>query len=383
MTSPAYEQLVVDEGFSFVPFGSFESYQATFEHPDVFKENKGFRVFFGLGVSSYLEAIPKWIENIPPHQTVWIFSNMALNLSAVLARSKHPKVHLVTVYLSPATVLSQRQTWVIGSKIIKWAVPKFLMNLLCWGIEKVYFSDLAEKYARLRCRMGLKKVRHFLLHWHHSSDLYLFLFPQWFESPFKDWPKPSIQADFLLSHVEARDELEQQLSSFLSSGCPPVILTFGSDHRVAGHHYQLCIRVLLEKGFRVVALSRNALNVESHVNLICLSPHINLSRLMSQSLLVIHHGGVGTLAQTIAAGIPQIVIPFAFDQWGNAKSVERLQSGYTIPSQDLSEKKLSKAIEWATDPNTKSRCVMLAEKMKKNAENNDCWLDELAKVLTK
>ena len=39
---------------------------------------------------------------------------------------------------------------------------------------------------------------------------------------------------------------------------------------------------------------------------------------------VVHHGGIGTCAQALAAGVPQLTMPLAFDQPDNATRLRRL-----------------------------------------------------------
>jgi UDP:flavonoid glycosyltransferase YjiC (YdhE family) len=58
--------------------------------------------------------------------------------------------------------------------------------------------------------------------------------------------------------------------------------------------------------------------------------HIHVARYIPQSLVlprcaaVIHHGGSGTVMDTLALGLPQVVIPLAADQPPNAESCARL-----------------------------------------------------------
>jgi rhamnosyltransferase subunit B len=46
---------------------------------------------------------------------------------------------------------------------------------------------------------------------------------------------------------------------------------------------------------------------------------------------VIHHGGIGTAALALRAGVPALVVPWAFDQAFNGTQVERLGAGKLIP----------------------------------------------------
>jgi UDP:flavonoid glycosyltransferase YjiC (YdhE family) len=44
----------------------------------------------------------------------------------------------------------------------------------------------------------------------------------------------------------------------------------------------------------------------------------------------VSHGGIGTLSQALAAGIPQLVMPLAFDQFDNAVRLKRLGVAATL-----------------------------------------------------
>jgi UDP:flavonoid glycosyltransferase YjiC (YdhE family) len=45
---------------------------------------------------------------------------------------------------------------------------------------------------------------------------------------------------------------------------------------------------------------------------------IPFSHLFPRSALVVHHGGIGTCAQALACGVPQVISPYTFDQPDNA-----------------------------------------------------------------
>jgi UDP:flavonoid glycosyltransferase YjiC (YdhE family) len=45
---------------------------------------------------------------------------------------------------------------------------------------------------------------------------------------------------------------------------------------------------------------------------------------------MVHHGGVGTTSQGLRAGIPTLIVPFAFDQPDNAAHAARLGTSRTL-----------------------------------------------------
>jgi UDP:flavonoid glycosyltransferase YjiC (YdhE family) len=71
--------------------------------------------------------------------------------------------------------------------------------------------------------------------------------------------------------------------------------------------------------------------------------------LFPQMAAVVHHGGAGTTATGLLAGVPSIIIPFAWDQpfWG--RRVAEIGVGPSpIPRQRLSAERLAAAIHTAT-----------------------------------
>jgi UDP:flavonoid glycosyltransferase YjiC (YdhE family) len=50
----------------------------------------------------------------------------------------------------------------------------------------------------------------------------------------------------------------------------------------------------------------------------------------TRAAAVVHHGGIGTSAQALAAGAPQLVMPMAHDQPDNAARLERLGVAATL-----------------------------------------------------
>jgi UDP:flavonoid glycosyltransferase YjiC (YdhE family) len=49
------------------------------------------------------------------------------------------------------------------------------------------------------------------------------------------------------------------------------------------------------------------------------------SQLFSRVEAVVHHGGIGTAAQALRAGRPQLAVPYGFDQFDNAERLVRLR----------------------------------------------------------
>jgi UDP:flavonoid glycosyltransferase YjiC (YdhE family) len=55
--------------------------------------------------------------------------------------------------------------------------------------------------------------------------------------------------------------------------------------------------------------------------------YVPFSALLPMAAAFVRHGGIGTTAQALAAGVPQLVVPMAHDQPDNAMRVRRLGVG--------------------------------------------------------
>ena len=60
------------------------------------------------------------------------------------------------------------------------------------------------------------------------------------------------------------------------------------------------------------------------------------ARLVPRASALVHHGGIGTAVQAMAAGVPQLVVPVSYDQPDNAARLERPRHrAHTAPSSVL------------------------------------------------
>jgi len=98
--------------------------------------------------------------------------------------------------------------------------------------------------------------------------------------------------------------------------------------------------------------------------------HISLSRTLPYCKLAIHHGGAGTLAQVVQAGIPHIVIPQSHDQPDNAYRIESLGLGIALWRQSPTEEELTKAIQTVMhSSHIQKSCVAPRDRITKSGEN--------------
>ena len=142
-----------------------------------------------------------------------------------------------------------------------------------------------------------------------------------------DWPAGSAPVGFW--RLPAGDwQPTPALADFLAAGEPPVYVGFGS--MVDRHAAELgeTVRDGLRRAGRrgVVATGSGALEIERSDDILVVDqvPH---DWLFPRVAAAVHHGGIGTVAAALEAGVPQVVRPFLGDQPFWARRVAELGVG--------------------------------------------------------
>ena len=143
---------------------------------------------------------------------------------------------------------------------------------------------------------------------------------------------------FYLDHNN--ESLSEELESFLSTGSRPIAVTFSSMPLSDPKSFIMKLKkALTETNNRGVLLVGNSgINCTSDAQL-CVAESAPHALLFERIKGVVHHGGIGTTAAALRAGIPQQIIPFSTDQpfWAN----RLYKLGYCL--KPLKEKKLTAA----------------------------------------
>lgn len=141
------------------------------------------------------------------------------------------------------------------------------------------------------------------------------------------------------------------LAQFLASGPKPIAIGFGSmDDQRPQERTGVVLEALHRCGKRAVLLAGwggfAAAQLPSSVCLIDAAPH---SWLFPQVSAVVHHGGAGTTAAALQAGVPSVIAPFGGDQPFWARRLTQLGVGVAgEPLARLTAIGLASAIEKVT-----------------------------------
>ncbi|MBI4731438.1 MAG: glycosyltransferase family 1 protein [Chloroflexi bacterium] len=161
------------------------------------------------------------------------------------------------------------------------------------------------------------------------------------------------------------------LQAFLDAGTPPVYVGFGSmPSQNPGQVTDMVIQALAMAGQRGIILTGQGvlgcgMAQRSSPHPVYFVDSIPHDWLLPRTAAVVHHGGAGTTAAGIRAGIPSILIPIGADQRLWAYRVEVLGIGpVPIPRSRLTAERLANAITQAvTDQAMRQRATTLREKI--------------------
>lgn len=171
---------------------------------------------------------------------------------------------------------------------------------------------------------------------------------------------------WFLDH-ESEWEPPEKLRRFLEDGEPPVALGLGSMTGVEAAQTDLIVsgtaEALGRTGLRGVLLSENT-GIDNLLpeNVIRVPGEVPYDWLFPRVAAAVHHGGAGTVAAALRAGLPSVVVPVLPDQAFWAHRVHSLGAAPPpIPQRGLTAESLSDAIlQAAIDPKMRRRCEALA-----------------------
>jgi sterol 3beta-glucosyltransferase len=153
------------------------------------------------------------------------------------------------------------------------------------------------------------------------------------------------------------------LVDFITAGSPPICIGFGSmQERQPEALLNIVLQALFRSKQRAVLLTGWTgiydVKLSDQIYAIEEVPH---DWLFSRMAAVVHHGGAGTTAAGLRAGIPNVIIPFFADQGFWAGRVIELGAGpRSIPRSQLTSERLSTAIQSAIQDETiRARAALL------------------------
>ncbi|MCU0877046.1 MAG: glycosyltransferase [Pirellulaceae bacterium] len=356
-----FRELIERHGLKYVQVGTTEEFLASTRNPNIWKPRKALQHVYESGIRPAMPLqFEAFKEHFVPGETVGIGS--ALGFGALIAREKLG-IPLITLHLQPAVLWSDIEPPTIpGAFGPKWLQP-WLYRI---GVKYVIDPVILPSLNAYRRELGLPPIAS-VPPWWHSPDCVISMFPEWYCPPQADWPPNHLQTDFPLWDAQADEPLADEVESFLAAGDAPLVFTPGSANVFGAAFFRTAVDACQRLGRRGILLTRFPEQIPAKLPRgVRHFPYVPLTPLLARCAALVHHGGIGTASQAMTAGIPQLIMALAHDQYDNATRVTRLGIGDWLTPTWFSggrvAKRLSRLLESA---DVRKSCREVADRLKR------------------
>lgn len=271
---------------------------------------------------------------------------ICLGVLSAFGQAIAESLEIPLIHIEPTPLLPSRNfpapAWPIQHNLGGW--HNFFSGWLMLRVVWLWYSPFVNDFRK---RLGLKSVRYADMYRALQTTPMISAYSPQIMPHANDWPAHIHITGYAFLDPTSDWQPSKELDQFLSAGTPPVYFGFGS---MAGRNPEKLAETILSalamSGQRGVLLTGwgglQIENIPENVFVLDSAPH---GWLFPRVAAVVHHGGAGTTAEGLRAGVPSIIVPFAFDQsfWGTR--IAKLGLGPTpIPQKKLSAARLAEAI---------------------------------------
>ena len=344
-----------------LPFHGLPADEAVLDHPDLWHPTRGLAVVW-RATRPAMAQVPAFVEALPVDERVVMLVHPLALPEADLCRARRPGLKVAAAYLAPSNLPTVHDPLLLGPyRVPRW-VPLGARRWLWRRLGDALINPMAlPDVNAARASYGLAPVDDLVRYIGAVPDLSITLFPAWFAPPQPDWPQPLLQGGFPLYDPAPDAALPTPVLRFLEEGAAPVAFTPGTGNRQAARYFLDALEASARLGVRALLLTphRAQLPVELPPHVLW-QDYVPLRVLLPRVAALVHHGGIGTTAEALRAGTPQLVVPLAHDQFDNAARVAALGVGASVRASRLTVGRLLTALRRVSHPIVAARAREVA-----------------------
>ena len=328
-----------------LPFYGLAIDETVLDDPDLWHAVRGFGVVW-RATRPAMAQVPAIVAPLLTGPRSLLIAHPLALPEADLIRAEHPGVTVVGAILAPQNLPTVYDPLMVGPRRMPAWVPHSARRMMWKAVGKYVLDPVALPGINATRRdAGLPPAPGLLQHLATVPDLTLLLFPGWFAAPQPDWPQPLLQADFALYDPNPTAALSPELTAFLANGPAPLVFTHGTGNRQASAYFAAARDATLALHRRAIFLTPHANQVPAGLPPdILWQDYVPLRALLPHAAALMHHGGIGTTAEALRAGTPQLIIPLAHDQFDNAERVKALGVGQRLDAARVTPERLTSAL---------------------------------------
>ena len=322
LANPYFQPIIEASGVGHVSLGTAEMYLELTKSPDLWHPVRG-PISVMRSTCDYLPELYRAVdEHAVPGETLLVAH--CLDFASRTHQDKHGTA-VASVHFAPICLQSAHQSPQMFGMLMQDWVPSWLRRAQFWLANRLCDRLLGPSVNALRHELGLQPVRDIMNQWVFSPQLILSLFPDWFAPLQPDWPAQTTATGFPLWDQATDEHLPAEVEDFLKAGEPPLVFAPGSAMTEGREFFEAAVDACGRLGRRGILCTkyREQLPEPLPEGIRCFG-FVPFSQLLPRAAALVHHGGIGTCGQGLAAGLPQLVMPMAYDQLDNATRLQRL-----------------------------------------------------------
>jgi rhamnosyltransferase subunit B len=343
-TNEHFKSLVERAELEFIQLGTDEEFRIAKSNPDIWDWKKGAATIFKMISPLVRQSYDIVVKHATPETVV---AASSLGFGARIAQDKHG-IPTATIHLSPAVFRSiVRPPKLPGAYMPRWLPRSIVRRMFAVGDRYMVDPLIGPAINELRAELVLGPVSGIFRDYLNSPQLVIGMFPEWFAPPPSDWPGQVRLTGFGLFDEAELEPMSSEIYDFINAGDAPIVFTPGSANLHAHEFFASAVEACRRLGMRGVLMSRHRDHVPPNLpSTVAHFEYAPFSQLFTHAAAVVHHGGIGTSAQGLAAGARQLVTPMSHDQPDNAARLMRLGVARSLPQRHLTTKKLVGALDW-------------------------------------
>jgi UDP:flavonoid glycosyltransferase YjiC (YdhE family) len=361
VTSPYFEEVVVGAGLGMLPLGTREEYVQLSQHKDLWHPIRGPKLVLTYAASRILRPLYDLLEaNYEPGDTMYCAHAMDLASRTFGEKVGAP---VASVIFAPSLLWSLYDSPRLKGAMLGPGAPRWFKRFQFRMADMLFVRPiLGGELNRLRGELGLAPVRRIYSRWLFNSHMVLALFPDWFGPPQPDWPANTRVVGFPLWDSDTAAQLSGELLDFLAAGAPPIAFSPGSANRAAHAFFAAAVEACDRLGQRGILLTKYDHQLPKRMpDSVRHFGFVPLSKLLPRTAALVHHGGIGSCAQGLAAGVPHLVQPMSYDQFDNSRRLGQLGVAREISVSRFSGRAVADKLALLLDsPVVAERCRDLA-----------------------
>ncbi len=282
----------------------------------------------------YRRALDTWLSEDLVGDAVEALRDLAALIGA-------PDVIVTDPFLSAAALAAE----LLGVPLVVcgWPALSSLNEEFLYPVQRILGQDSQERMARLYARFGLRGV--YFADGPTPSILSPHLHVAYFSESWYEADREHLlgQTLFVGGAPEAPVDAPPAWLTDIPAGAPLALITLGSIFTGDLGFFSWAAQAAARVGYvPVVVVGWNPIAPDEKAKLKAALPKttrllnwVDFRHVLPRTQLMVHHGGMGTTHAAVVHGIPQMVVPHAADQRGQARRVAQAKVGLNLTAHDV------------------------------------------------